>query len=121
MIHSIEYCKYTSLKFNPDEYFYSPQNSSEKIKRRTLGLEFITFSFPDKLLLDKCYNLISIATVSYSKICYYLLLILFLLSILIQMNCAKMRVPNDQILLKLEPKIGRMLSLSTPFHILEEF
>ena len=98
MIHSTEYCKYTPLKFNPDEYVCSPQNSSEKIKSHTLGLEFIAFSFPDKLLLDKCYKFISIATASYSKICYYLLLMLFLLCILIQMNCAKMRVPNDQIL-----------------------
>ena len=53
--------------------------------------------------------------------CYYILLRLFPLCLLIQVNYTKMRIPNDQILLELELKISRMLSLSILFHILEEF
>lgn len=45
---------------------------------------------------------------------------LFLLCISVQVNYAKMRVPNDQILLNLELKIDRVLSAFTLFHILKE-
>lgn len=62
----------------------------------------------------------SIATAFYSPL-YNYLLILFILCISVQMNYGKMSVPRDQILLNLKLKIGRLLSLFAPFHILEEF
>lgn len=112
VINSIDYCKQILWKFNPDEYCCAPQNSSEIIKH-TLCLEFIAIFLPDSSSKSNAKPHFY-ATTFYSAFYYCILLIPFLLCMLVQMNYTESRVPNDQILLKLElMKFGRLLSLFT--------